>query len=189
MYTSKIKNFTHMEWYCSLLNWLIEPESLALIVSLIALFYSMYHNRKTFKLSKKQSIANSRPYLEISSKWDDDKKEIEIELTNKGVGPAIIKSFNYYYGTVRCDLPLLESKIITDISTNLGTKTGINFNYKYLLFEKNIIGTNDKRILLRIQCSKPDEYKKLKDFISIVSINIEYFDIYDNLQEPLLKSV
>lgn len=148
---------------------------MALLVSLGAIFISI---KQTKILKDQQKIMASQqegsvwPYVKIgfSMKPKDEGSHINLSLTNKGVGPAKVKSFSMKVN----DKAIKDNASFFAALNDLGLKyNGLSFN----LPNSTVISSGEKHEILNISFdSKIDELAMLKIFSGF---QVCYCSIYD----------
>lgn len=164
-------------------TWLNSPNTIiaisAIAISVIGLFLSSYHNRRTFKLTKKHNELSVRPFLHFSGSIDSNVGKITYFLRNKGLGPAIIKSIKYnykgnYYNNHLDFLKMLKDNFPTQDTIDLQ----LNYNEQH---ERTIISSNDSLRLLELNVLPIKYTDPLGDLINEINIEVLYEDIYENI--------
>ena len=150
--------------------------AIAILVSVFGLFYSMYFNRKTFRLTEGHNKLSVKPIVNITVNFFKP-RTFSIILKNKGFGPAIISSVNFYYND------LVYDNFQTLYDNNLKQHGTDEFENHHNLVVQNIgsaliSGEEDK--ILELTLDDNTKLDKLRELYEGVTIKVVYNDIYNN---------
>lgn len=161
-------------------TWLRTPNTIiaisAIVISIIGLFLSSFHNRRTFKLTKKHNMLSVRPFLHYSGKIDSNAGKITYHVMNKGLGPAIVNTIRYkykghYYNNHMEFLQMLKN--------SAQTKQPVNLELYYNEQNKGtIISPDDSLRLLELTVFPSTYTDSIGDIIAEIKVEIMYEDIY-----------
>lgn len=133
------------------------------VISLCALVVSIYQTRllvRQNELANQTAKAQMWPHLEFAAggNFDDDLvKEIYLNLSNEGTGPAIIEEFFYTYQGASTDSwwPLYDHLFLSDTSLT----PAINFTNRPLLKDE-IIQVGEKITTLKLVPVQPEKVQE-----------------------------
>ena len=146
--------------------------SFSLIVSVVTLFIQRIHNRKSVNPVAQFHLKNYVNCLEIS-------------LSNKGIGPMIIKSFRVSIGDTR------KTSIIDhmpDLPKSMPWRTYIRE------IDGRALAPNEEITLLRFDGKKDDKKfcklrDKIRDALAPGVMTIEYTDVYNSTLPSKIESL
>lgn len=164
--------------------WITNPNTIiaitAIVISIIGLWLASKHNRQTFLLAKTHNELSVKPFLHYSSNSDIQNGKIQFKLSNKGLGPAIIKSLKYEYDNYIFDN-------ITNILKEIENKGQLNFpkpSYTTTndieVTENAVLFPNDHFELFSVQINPPEYINKIIRLLSGIKIKIVFQNIYQN---------
>ena len=143
-----------------------KPERLShygvLLIALTAVAVSVWQGRisqRQLEIAMEHNKLTVRPYLEFLKNIDGGAGTLEIELSNQGYGPAVVKRFVIEYDGKEYDAwnPVLEA----------AGETKLRQIYNYS--EGTVIAPGSARVILRIET--PNTHKGIK-------VRVEYESIY-----------
>lgn len=139
---------------------------LAVLISLSTLFVYIYQSN----LMKTQQKMSVWPHLTYGPSWGDD--YLHINLTNKGIGPAIIKK-------VKIELNGQQLKGIQEIMSNLPDSINTKFSYSSIWVGQVIMAEESIQLF---QTNNPKTIKYVLDLIKTRKIVIEicYCSVYND---------
>lgn len=160
----------------------------AIFVSISSVMISIIYNRKTYKLSKINTVLSKKPLLAAKIFSDIKTGEIEVGIENNGLGPAIIKEIKF-------KSEHLESKKCLDVFEKIKLKDGSHlvfhlkdtllgqFTNKYSISEKKYI------LLYKAIITNPSTSTKnlVINHIKKCEMLITYSDIFGNEFEKTEK--
>lgn len=167
------------------LNWQFITGISTTVIALCALAFSIWQGIQTRKHNK----LSVRPHFTIWTKSDVLKGFFAIELTNNGIGPALIEKF----------LVTIDSKVISGQGTEPIEKgfrmifPDLQYTFRYGSFSKGYsIAAKDKFTIANIQFSEPYPspeflklaYTRLNFQITYKSFYEEHF-IFNSLHEEV----
>ena len=153
-----------------------------LIVSISAIFIALcslgvsiwqgHETRNNYRLSCK-------PKLVIDGFWTEDSDPPGIVLFNKGLGPALITSFEIYLNSKIIKIGSVETNMYFAISKSLQNSGFEEFNYDSINKDDAItVGERRPLIWLRNNDRNIEKVLTFKEKISGVLIKIEYESFY-----------
>jgi hypothetical protein len=146
----------------------------AVFISFVALLLALYDT----KIKKKYYNLSVRPFFDIDKHIDLSNHKVTVDLTNKGVGVAIIKNFRIICGDQIYDNPKLDE--VENIFDGIGY--GILERKVYTLHSNGVFAKDEKIELLKFKLSNME--KKTEDVLKTLSriiIEIKYESISGEL--------
>lgn len=164
------------------IDWLSNPNTIiaitAILISIIGLVFSVLYNRKTIRISIMHNELSVKPLLHFSNRIDNNEGMIKYELSNQGLGPAIIKYLRYkyeddYYDNINDFFTALDKRLITNQK--------VKFHLDYNELSENAVLSPNNSIKLFSIIAEPKIYTdSLSDLLDKIDIEIFYNDMYDN---------
>jgi hypothetical protein len=146
---------------------------IALCISLLAIILTRVHNRLSV-----------RPFLNIVNTVDKENGIFTSEVTNNGLGPAVIeKPVSIMYNNKKYE----EIKdVFYDVNQG-GWLNDIDWNKNlHLNFDKDIkltIPVNGKISIYNIHLKNKDSYNAVRNILFKLELNLEYKDVYNKKYE------
>lgn len=159
----------------------------ALFVSIVAIYFSVRYNRKTFRLTEEHNMLSHKPLFTSYFSKDLGNGNILIKLANNGLGPAFIIKVKYKYSNYSSnDLFELIKKL-----DNSEIPFGFTINEPYSRkIENHWIAEKTDMILLKTTVVVDDDYiEKFMSILGNITISVFYKDIYkeeDNFSEKFI---
>lgn len=147
----------------------------AIIVSIISLIYSVRYSRKTLKVQIKHNKKSVEPIITHTSisKYNN----LEIYLTNEGLGPAKISNLKFRYKSHDFSrIDLLFSNHFPKINDLISDKN----NLISKIIETHVLAPNQKITLCKVKLSDDSLYDQINDFLEEVIIIVKYESLYNS---------
>lgn len=162
----------------------------SLIVALAALVFSIVSFRQQQERAERHARASVRPMLWIHSQGYIDLKSIQ--LSNHGLGPAIVRRVEFKKGTVSTNKMVELFNLTTDkpwaweAFVNLTTGRAIPAESTIVLVKQSLEhlvsqGIDEQTALRLLQAWQEQK--------SGIMVRIEYDDIYGNRMEPVVDTL
>jgi len=166
-------------------EWIKLPNSIialnAIIISLFSLIFSIYHNRKTLRLTEKHNMLSVRPILQISGSVESKSGIIEYRVKNEGLGPALIQKINFKYDDNFFDN---INDLLNDLQPRMASKTQFKLDIKFKkIFPNTVISSNNALHIFKIKVNPEMYTNSLGDLLEKVNMNILYEDMYGKRYE------
>ena len=170
------------------------------IISVCAIIISIIAIRTSVKISKEAASLNlqlfketvemnsenirhsAKPMLNIFAAFSGNRDYVDVYLKNSGFGPARISNIEYCIDTIiRNDL----LRLFVDYEYYKNEKMFIYSKSKHLELKMTIIKANEDALKFKLYF-KPEYFDEVKEIFKIISINIDYSDIFNNTYEQPL---
>ncbi len=157
----------------------LRPELIFSLISLVASLGAVSITGVQTQLMLRQQEASVWPYVELDQSITGE--GYTFSLTNKGVGPALIKSVKYeYQGKTYTDIQVLAKRIINDPE----------FTWKQFgvtNIDRKVMAINEKIMVFSVDVTDSDQENKAKEEAYAtklvtearnVKVTIEYESVY-----------
>jgi hypothetical protein len=155
------------------------------LVSLFALFYQLSLAHEENELTRKQQSASVLPYLQFESIYNV--RAFSIQLVNKGVGPAFIKSVSFK----------IKDSITFDNSTNallyimkekVNNGEAIGYTGSMTIKKNTVVQPSEKIRVFEVSSNGKENLSGVKNFKNHINntppqFTIVYEDVYGNQWE------
>lgn len=155
------------------------------LVSLFALFYQLSLAHEENELTRKQQSASVLPYLQFESIYNV--RAFSIQLVNKGVGPAFIKSVSFK----------IKDSITFDNSTNallyimkekVNNGEAIGYTGSMTIKKNTVVQPSEKIRVFEVSSNDKENLSGVKNFKNHINntppqFTIVYEDVYGNQWE------
>ena len=149
----------------------------AVVISIASLLFSVFYSRKTMRIALKHNQLSLLPVITTHYKTLSNKENFEsLDLENKGIGPAILKSVTFVYNgknfhrisnLYRNHYPELFEKL--DVSRSFD-KTGLH---------RFALGVNDRIRIYEMHFESQLDTKVLENLHNNVIIEVNYNSVYN----------
>ena len=157
---------------------------ITIFVSIIALGYSIWYNRKTLTLSKKHHRFSVTPNMTFYHSMLFQEENEWLEITNSGLGPALITSLRFIYNGH-------EYVTITDLyeeeNPNNMALISLIESKTVLLHGSTALAAIKSMLIYRNEYISNNHFSDLFEFIKGVTLRIEYESIYGEKQVMELR--
>jgi hypothetical protein len=149
----------------------------ALIVSIWQGITQRRHNRLSV-----------RPNLRIDWLWNDvrDKTKVTVQLSNNGLGPAILAKVNWEKDGELLEVP--PSETIDIITSAVPESKSWDFISGYTPSPRDPMSPGEKHALIEVWTRNADDTEALRDILKVLSVRISYCSMYEEPFE-LLQSI
>ncbi len=166
----------------------------AIFISICSLGFSIFHTRKTIRLTQKHYLNSVEPLLETIyvRNFSEDKKYLTqtLEIENCGLGPAKINTLSF----------MIDGEIYDDIVNLYDSKLGLPPKYEKFgarfLANDAVMAPNDKIKLFEFYYSYATDEDSFSyypegvdELFERISLNCKYETIYGGKRSLYLKSL
>lgn len=147
----------------------------AVVVSIAAIIFSILYNRKSLNITRRHNKLSVEPILETNYTVGSDSVLCKLELVNKGLGPAIVKSIVYKTQSRKYTN---MAKLLTSLYPDF-VKEYLHGDSRYNIMEGGItVSPGVDTPLFYLKPNKPNAFKKIKNILRDVVVVIDYQTIY-----------
>lgn len=146
---------------------------IAISVSLFGLAISVRYNRKTLKMTEAHNKKTTRPSLTLHRDFINN--EFTFEMTNSGLGPAIITKVEYYYENEVCqNLEKLLDKVIPNYLVLTISEECLVSTFD----DKEVLAIGFKQNIYKSKVKNENIFNKLKNTLLKIEIKVHYESVY-----------
>ncbi len=161
-------------------EYLLQPSSIisiiAIVVSVIAVLFSIKYNRKSLKMAHKHNMLSVRPIINTTIALQ---KKPTFILENNGIGPAFIKKISFTYK----DKTAENISTLLDLIKHENNFPNININYSENKLKSSFsLSEKSKIIIFSTDLSKEnmEDIQQFNRIFEKIGTSILYSDIYKN---------
>jgi hypothetical protein len=146
---------------------------IAIVVSLLGLFFSVKYNRKTLKLTESHNKKVTRPALNLQKEFYED--VFIFEVWNSGLGPAILTKVEFYYQNQTFnDLEKLLIKIIPNYLISTISEECLRTEFD----QKEVLAIGSKQNIYKGKYNDDKIYNNVMSALLEIEIKIDYESVY-----------
>lgn len=159
-------------------------------ISLFALFYQLNLAREENELIRKQQSASVLPYLQFENIYNV--RAFSVQLVNKGVGPAFIKSVSF---TIKDSITFDNSTnaLLHIVKEKVNNGEIIGYTGSMTIKKNTVVQPSEKIRVFEVSTNNKENFSGIKSFKDHINntppqFTIVYEDVYGNQWELTNKN-
>ena len=155
------------------------------VISVLALLYQLSLAREENELIRKQQSASVLPYLQFENVYNVS--AFSIYLTNKGVGPAFVKSVSFSINdSIQFDNS--TSALLYIMKMKISEGDSINYAGSMTITKNTVVQPSENIRVFEISSKSSDDFSGVNSFKNHIdntppSFSVVYEDVYGNQWE------